>query len=103
MPEGKSEYPADILAAAEEAFDMMLCNCTESCGGTVGLRKASIDELAKAIRAERLKTYCKIMDMLFSEGILCEDDDGEVFRVGGAFSSKSVHQRIQFLRKDLEI
>jgi hypothetical protein len=57
----------------------------------------------RVARVERLKTYCKMMDMLLSEGILCEDSDGEVFRVGGAFSSKSVHQRIQLLRKDLEI
>jgi hypothetical protein len=55
------------------------------------------------VRDERLTAYCKMMDMLFAEGILCEADGGEVFRVGGAFSSKSFHRQIQKLRKDLGI
>jgi hypothetical protein len=48
-----SEIPADIMDAAEEALDNLLCNCSESCGGDAGLRKASIEEIAKAILAER--------------------------------------------------
>ncbi|MGZ2472455.1 hypothetical protein [Sinorhizobium medicae] len=45
--------PEDIMKAAEEALDNLLCNCVESCGGAAGLRKASIAEIAKAILAER--------------------------------------------------
>lgn len=50
---GMSELLEDIMKAAEDALDNILCNCTESCGGTEGVRKASIDEIAKAILAER--------------------------------------------------
>lgn len=48
-----SEYPDDILKAAEEALDNLLCNCVESCGGNAGLRKASIEEIAKVLLADR--------------------------------------------------
>ena len=50
-----SEIPADIMKAAEEALDNLLCNCAESCGGTDALRLASITEIAKAIYGERMK------------------------------------------------
>jgi hypothetical protein len=45
--------PTDILIAAENALDNLLCNCVESCGGSEGLRAASINDIAKAILAER--------------------------------------------------
>jgi hypothetical protein len=45
--------PDDIMEAAEEALDNLLCNCVESCGGSAGLRAASIKEIALAILAER--------------------------------------------------
>jgi len=45
--------PDDIMEAAEEALDNLLCNCAESCGGSAGLRAASIKEIALAILAER--------------------------------------------------
>jgi hypothetical protein len=48
------DFPEDILIAAEKALDTMLCNCTESCGGTDGLRRASIKDIARALLAERL-------------------------------------------------
>lgn len=48
-----TEIPDDIWAAAENAFDNMLCNCKESSGGSAGLRKDSITDLAMAIVAER--------------------------------------------------
>lgn len=48
------DIPVDIMKAAEEALDKMLCNCRESCGGTnEGLRAASIADIARAIMAER--------------------------------------------------
>jgi hypothetical protein len=50
-----SDIPADIMKSAEEALDNLLCNCKESCGGSAGLRLASITEIAKAIYGERLK------------------------------------------------
>ncbi|MFK0273682.1 hypothetical protein ACIQUG_08405 [Ensifer sp. NPDC090286] len=49
----ETQIPEDIMKAAEEALDNLLCNCVESCGGTAGLRKASIEEIAKAIHDER--------------------------------------------------
>lgn len=45
--------PDDILRDAESALDNMCCNCVESCGGPEGFRKASIEEIAKVILAER--------------------------------------------------
>lgn len=48
-----SGIPDDILKSAEDALDNILCNCVESCGGSVGLRAASITEIASAILAER--------------------------------------------------
>lgn len=46
-------YPPDIMTAAEQALDRLLCNCAESCGGTAGVRAASISDIAAAIAAER--------------------------------------------------
>lgn len=46
-------YPPDIMAAAEQALDRLLCNCAESCGGPAGVRAASISDIAAAIAAER--------------------------------------------------
>lgn len=48
-----SEIPEDIRKAAEDTLDAMLCECTESCGGTEGLRKDAISKIAAAILAER--------------------------------------------------
>lgn len=48
-----TEIPTDILVAAEKALDNLLCNCRESCGGTDGLRAASIHDIGEAILAER--------------------------------------------------
>jgi hypothetical protein len=45
--------PASIMKAAEEAFDNLLCNCVESCGGAAGLRQAAIEDIASAILSER--------------------------------------------------
>jgi hypothetical protein len=45
--------PEDIMKAAEEALDNLLCNCSESCGGPGGVRKASIEDIAQAILSER--------------------------------------------------
>lgn len=46
-------HPPDIMRAAEAALDKLLCNCVDSCGGHVGLRTASINDIAEAIAAER--------------------------------------------------
>jgi hypothetical protein len=43
------DFPADIIAAAEGAFDKLLCNDTESCGGAAGLRRAAIEDIARAL------------------------------------------------------
>jgi hypothetical protein len=43
------DFPADIIAAAEDAFDKLLCNDTESCGGAAGLRRAAIEDIARAL------------------------------------------------------
>lgn len=45
--------PEDIMKAAEEALDNLLCNCRESCGSYEAARQASITDIAKAIFAER--------------------------------------------------
>ena len=45
--------PDDIMEAAEEALDNLLCNCRESCGSHEAVRQASIREIALAILAER--------------------------------------------------
>jgi hypothetical protein len=42
-------FPADIIAAAENALDRLLCNCRESCGSTEAVRLASISEIARAL------------------------------------------------------
>ena len=55
-----SEIPEDILRAAEETLDNMLCECTESCGGTEGLRKDAISKIGAAILAERKRCMRKI-------------------------------------------
>ncbi len=49
--------PEDITEAAwaiaEEAFDLMLCNCIEASGTTEQLRIDSIEPIARAIQKER--------------------------------------------------
>jgi hypothetical protein len=45
--------PDDIMKIAEETLDTLLCNDTESCGGTDALHKAAATEIARAILAER--------------------------------------------------
>lgn len=66
-----STIPEDIMKAAEEALDNLLCNCAESCGGTAGVRKASIDEIAKAINAERER--CAEVAEYFAQACVCAD------------------------------
>lgn len=48
-----TEIPEDIMKAAEETLDLVLCEDTESCGGTEGLRADAIGKIARAILAER--------------------------------------------------
>jgi hypothetical protein len=48
-----SDIPQDVWAAAEKAFDLALCNCTESSGGTEQFRIDSITPLARAILAAK--------------------------------------------------
>lgn len=55
------EYPADIMKAAEEVLDNLLCNCKESCGGYDGMRLASIKDIAAALLA-RDERAAKIAD-----------------------------------------
>ncbi|MFM1816763.1 MAG: hypothetical protein RLZ98_3458 [Pseudomonadota bacterium] len=47
------QLPHDIMKSAENALDALLCNCAESCGGTTGVREASIMDIARALAAER--------------------------------------------------
>lgn len=48
-----TDMPADIWTAAESALDNMLCHCRESSGSTEAYRRDSINEIARAILAER--------------------------------------------------
>ena len=49
MTTDSNSIPDEIMKAAEQALDSLLCNCPESCGGTEGLRAASILAIATAI------------------------------------------------------
>lgn len=49
----ETEVPDDLMKVAEETLDLMLCECSESCGGTDGLRRESIATLASALASER--------------------------------------------------
>ncbi|MEV5054630.1 hypothetical protein MRBLRH13_000211 [Agrobacterium radiobacter] len=72
--------PGDILKAAEEALDNMLCNCRESCGGTnEGLRAASIADIARAIMAEREAHIAK-MDEVCSVSFADHNAASELLR-----------------------
>jgi len=53
-----SAIPADILASAENALDLMLCNCREA--GDV--RQDSIRDIALAILAERDRACAVALD-----------------------------------------
>lgn len=44
-------HTPEVLDAAENALDKLLCNCSESCGGPTGVRQASILDIANAIDA----------------------------------------------------
>ncbi len=83
-----SEIPEDVMKAAEEALDNLLCNCKESCGGTYeGVRAASILDIAQAIFAERTRrldsqqpTPCRRRQLLqcpFCEGDPAEPDENK--------------------------
>lgn len=75
-PEQLREIPEDIMKAAEEALDNLLCNCAESCGGNEGLRKASILEIAKAINDAVMAETARIVARLLEEAELtpCGED-----------------------------
>lgn len=45
--------PEDIMKAAEEALDNLLCNCRESCGSYEAARQAFVTDIAEAILSER--------------------------------------------------
>lgn len=47
------DIPPEVWKTAEDAFDLMLCNCIEASGTTEQLRIDSITPLARAILAER--------------------------------------------------
>lgn len=49
-----ADIPADVWRAADEALDLMLCNCIEASGSTEQLRIDSTEPLARALLAERL-------------------------------------------------
>lgn len=55
--------PEDIMKTAEATLDTMLCSDTESCGGADGLRRDSIDVIARALLAERERA-AQIADVL---------------------------------------
>ncbi len=48
-----AEYPPEILKAAEDALDNMLCNCREAFNSDDDQRKAMIADIAQVIFAER--------------------------------------------------
>lgn len=58
-----TKIPEDVMKAAEEALDNMLCNCVESCGGLDQLRAASILDIALAIMAERKRCASLVKDV----------------------------------------
>lgn len=71
-----SEIPNDIIAAAEEALDNMLCNCIEASGSAAAFRKDSITDIAKAIMAERERAL-KIVAEIVAESGMTHEHDGE--------------------------
>lgn len=60
MTDPRTLFPPEILAAAEEAFDNLLCNDSESCGGTEGVRNAAITDISNALMAERHRWFVAI-------------------------------------------
>lgn len=48
-----TDIPEDVMKAAEQALDNLLCHDKESCGGYQEMRAASIKEIAHAIMSER--------------------------------------------------
>ncbi|EHK78045.1 hypothetical protein SM0020_10215 [Sinorhizobium meliloti CCNWSX0020] len=63
--------PVDIMKAAEEALDNLLCNCRESCGSHEAVRQASIKEIALALFAERER--CAAVADYFSQACVCSE------------------------------
>lgn len=63
-PPPSTLFPPEILAAAEDTLDKLLCNCSESCGGTEGVRKAAITDIANALMAERHRWFNAIDDKM---------------------------------------
>lgn len=45
--------PEDVMKLAEATLDAILCECTESCGGTEGLRQDAIGKISRAIFTDR--------------------------------------------------
>ncbi|MDW9772577.1 hypothetical protein GOA89_11425 [Sinorhizobium meliloti] len=70
--------PEDIMKAAEEALDNLLCNCSESCGGPGGVRKASIVDIAKAILAERIRCAAVAKEATMMTGAPIQEIGNEV-------------------------
>ena len=59
------DIPQDVWDKAEEAFDLMLCNCIEASGTTEQFRIDSIEPHARAILAEReecITLACKVIN-----------------------------------------
>ena len=48
-----SDIPEDVMQAAEDALDNLLCNCKDSLGSYAAVRAESIKDIARAIMAER--------------------------------------------------
>ena len=71
------EIPDDLLKAAEDALDNLLCNCKDSLGSYAAVRAESIKDIARAIFAERMaeRERCARIADAHSE---CERDCGDV-------------------------
>ncbi len=78
MTSDAQSIPEDIMKAAEEALDNLLCNCAESCGGPGGVRKASIVDIAKAILAERRRSAAVAKEATMMTGAPIQEMGDEV-------------------------
>lgn len=74
----ETQIPEDIMKAAEEALDNLLCNCRESCGSSEGVRQASITDIAEAILTERKRCASIARDATMMTGAPIEEIGDEV-------------------------
>lgn len=57
-----TDIPEDIMKAAEDALDKMLCHCVEASGSSEAYRLDSVKEIARALMAERERMASLLRD-----------------------------------------